>query len=167
MLLTRRRHFSATPFVSALSGTIQGIDAMSRLVSVVAATVALVAVVIVGSSNRAWSAGKTHTYYIAAEETRWDYAPAGRDLMMGHDFGPAANVFVKRGADRVGSTYKKVHYVEYTDGTFTKRKPRPPNARYLGILGPIIHAEVGDKICIVFHNKVSRPFSIHPHGVCS
>jgi hypothetical protein len=31
------------------------------------------------------SAGKTRTYYIAAEEATWDYAPAGRDVVMGMD----------------------------------------------------------------------------------
>jgi FtsP/CotA-like multicopper oxidase with cupredoxin domain len=137
---------------------------MNRFVRVVAATAAF-SVIIVGCSERAWSAGKTRTYYIAAEEATWDYAPAGRDLMMGRDFGDAAKVFVARGPDRIGSSYKKVRYVEYTDDTFTTRKPRPLPARYLGMLGPVIHAEVGDKIRIVFRNTASRPYSIHPHGV--
>jgi FtsP/CotA-like multicopper oxidase with cupredoxin domain len=138
---------------------------MNRFFGVVAATAALSAIIIIGGGERAWSADKTRTYYIAAEEATWDYAPAGRDLMMGVDFGEKANVFVARGPDRIGAKYKKVRYVEYTDATFTKRKPRPPGSRYLGILSPIIHAEVGDKIRVVFRNKASRPYSIHPHGV--
>ena len=77
----------------------------------------------------------------------------------------AALVFVKRGPNRIDATYKKVHYVEYANATFTKRKPRPPESRNLGIVGPIIHAEVGDKIRIVFRNMASRLYSIHPHGV--
>jgi FtsP/CotA-like multicopper oxidase with cupredoxin domain len=125
----------------------------------------LSSVVIVGCSERAWPAVKTRTYYIAAEEASWDYAPAGRNLMMGRDFGAQAKVFTARGPDRIGATYRKVRYVEYTDATFSKRKPRPPQWRHLGILGPIIHAEVGDKIRIIFRNKASRPYSIHPHGV--
>ena len=132
---------------------------------VIATTAALAAIACVGTSERAWSAGKTRTYYIAGEETPWDYAPAGRDLMMGRDFGEAAKVFVARAANRIGATYKKARYVEYTDATFTHRKTRPPQSRYLGILGPIIHAEVGDKIRVVFRNMASRPYSIHPHGV--
>ena len=64
---------------------------------IIAATAALAATVLVGSDGRSWAAGKTRTYYIAAEETMWNYAPAGRDLMMGRDFGEAANVFVKPG----------------------------------------------------------------------
>jgi manganese oxidase len=111
------------------------------------------------------SAGKTRTYYIAAEEATWDYAPAGRDVVMGMDFGDGATVFVGRSADRIGSKYKKAIFVEYTDATFKERKPRPAAWQHLGILGPIIHAQVGDKIRVVFHNKASRPYSIHPHGV--
>lgn len=111
------------------------------------------------------SAGKTRTYYIAAEEATWDYAPAGRDVVMGMDFDDGATVFVGRSADRIGSKYKKAIFVEYTDATFKERKPRPAAWQHLGILGPIIHAQVGDKIRVVFHNKASRPYSIHPHGV--
>ena len=38
---------------------------------------------------------------------------------------------------------QKVRYVEYTDDTFTARKPQP---EWLGILGPVIRAEVGDTV---------------------
>ncbi|MBI1201901.1 MAG: multicopper oxidase domain-containing protein [Rhodopseudomonas sp.] len=120
---------------------------------------------IIVTSHTACAAGKTRTYYIAAEEVTWDYAPAGRDLMMGMGFNDAAKVFVARGPDRIGSKYKKAIYAEYTDGTFTKRKVRPAASQYLGLLGPVIHAEVGDTIRVVFRNNASRPYSIHPHGV--
>jgi FtsP/CotA-like multicopper oxidase with cupredoxin domain len=138
---------------------------MTRLLIVVAAVLPLVAILGIVQPERAWSAGKTRIYYIAAEETTWDYAPAGRDLTMGRDFDDEAKVFVASGPDRIGSRYKKAMYVEYTDATFTQRKPRLPADRYLGILGPVIHAEVGDTIQVVFRNKASRPYSIHPHGV--
>ncbi len=41
-------------------------------------------------------------------------------------------------------------YFEYTDDTFTTRKERSPEDEYLGYLGPVIRAEVGDtiKVCI-------------------
>jgi FtsP/CotA-like multicopper oxidase with cupredoxin domain len=139
--------------------------AMNRTAGIVAATAILAAIAIIGTTECAWAAGKTRTYYIAADETGWGYAPAGRDLMMGRNFGEKTKVYVARSADRIGATYKKARYVEYTDATFTQRKSRPPASRYLGILGPIIHAEVGDKIRIVFRNEASRPYSIHPHGV--
>lgn len=31
--------------------------------------------------------------------------------------------------------------------------------------GPMIHADVGDKVNVVFKNMASRPYSIHSHGV--
>jgi len=51
-------------------------------------------------------------------------------------------------------------YREYTDGSFTTLKPRPPEERYLGMLGPILRGEVGDTIRVVFKNNASRPYSM-------
>ena len=51
-------------------------------------------------------AGTVRTYYIAADEVEWDYAPAGRNLIAGRPFNDDENVFVQRGPDRIGSTYK-------------------------------------------------------------
>lgn len=31
--------------------------------------------------------------------------------------------------------------------------------------GPMIHADVGDKVKVVFKNMATRPYSIHAHGV--
>lgn len=31
--------------------------------------------------------------------------------------------------------------------------------------GPVIRAEVGDTIQVIFYNRASKPFSIQPHGV--
>lgn len=33
------------------------------------------------------------------------------------------------------------------------------------LLGPMIHADVGDKVKVVFKNMASRSYSIHAHGV--
>jgi FtsP/CotA-like multicopper oxidase with cupredoxin domain len=35
----------------------------------------------------------------------------------------------------------------------------------MGLLGPVIRAEVGDTIKVVLRNNASFPFSLHPHGV--
>ena len=35
---------------------------------------------------------------------------------------------------------------------------------WIGIMGPVIYAEVGDVIRVRFINRASRPYSIHPHG---
>jgi hephaestin len=109
--------------------------------------------------------GRVRTSYIAAEEVQWDYAPAGRDEMMGHDFMPEAEIYTRPGGGTVGRVHTKAIYVEYTDDTFATPKPRPPEWQHLGMLGPLIRAEVGDAIRVIFKNKASRPYSLHPHGV--
>ncbi len=105
------------------------------------------------------------TYYIAADEVDWDYAPSGIDQMTGKPFDKMDDVYMQRGPHRIGRVYRKAIYREYTDRSFTTLKVRPPGERYLGILGPIIHAEVGDTIKVVFRNNATRPYSMHPHGV--
>jgi hephaestin len=109
--------------------------------------------------------GKVRTYYLAAEEVDWDYAPAGRDEMMGHDFMDEAKVFVERKDGRPGRVHRKAVYVEYADDKFEKPKPRPREWAHLGMMGPVLRAEVGDVIRVIFKNKASRPYSLHPHGV--
>jgi len=109
--------------------------------------------------------GKIRTYYVAAEELEWNYAPSGRDEAMGHPFDEIEKGYAEPGPHRIGRIYKKAVYREYQDGSFSKVKPRAPEDAYLGILGPILRAEVGDTIKVVFKNKASRPYSMHPHGV--
>jgi hephaestin len=65
-----------------------------------------------------------HTYFIAAEEVDWDYAPSGRDDMMGHAFMDEARIFVERENGRIGRMHRKAIYVEYTGPDFNVRKPR-------------------------------------------
>jgi FtsP/CotA-like multicopper oxidase with cupredoxin domain len=74
-------------------------------------------------------------------------------------------MFTDRGPHRIGTIYRKALYREYTDDTFSTLKPRTADNDYLGTLGPIIRAEVGETIRVVFKNKASHPYSIHPHGV--
>ena len=109
--------------------------------------------------------GKLRTYYIAADQVRWDYAPSGKNLITGEPFDDVANVFMAAGPDRVGHVYLKSEYREYTDATFTHLKPRPAKWQHLGLLGPAIEAEVGDSIKFVFKNNTTFPASVHPHGV--
>jgi hypothetical protein len=111
------------------------------------------------------TSGKVRTYYIAADEVEWDYAPSGLNKMMGMKFEGYANVFVEQGPHRIGKTYRKAIYREYTDDSFTKLKPRAPEWEHAGILGPILRAEVGDTIRVVFKNNATHSYSMHPHGV--
>lgn len=98
---------------------------------------------------------RTRTYYIAADEVRWNYAPSGHNLITGAPL-------TKPHADTIGTTYAKAIYNAYTDATFAHRIPRAP---WQGILGPTIRAEVGDTIVVLFENHTRFPQSIHPHGV--
>jgi len=108
---------------------------------------------------------RVHTYYVAADEVEWDYAPGGVNKMMGMKFNGYSNVFTERGPHRIGTVYRKAVYREYTDATFTQPKPRAAEWEHTGILGPILRAEVGDTIRVVFKNNASHPYSMHPHGV--
>ena len=108
---------------------------------------------------------KVRTYFVAADEVDWDYAPDGINKMMGMKFEGYAATFMQRGAHSIGKVYRKAIYREYTDASFTKLKPRGPECQYFGILGPVLHAEVGDTLRVVFKNNATRPYSMHPHGV--
>jgi manganese oxidase len=96
---------------------------------------------------------KLRQYYIAAEDLDWEFAPSGRDLLHNETISRFWALTPK---------YPKTRYIEYTDDTFKIRKPQP---EWLGILGPIIRAEVGDEILVHFLNRSLRAHSIHSHGV--
>lgn len=108
--------------------------------------------------------GVTRTYYIAANEVKWNYAPTGMNVITGKPLAddPITALYTQTVGDQIGSVYLKCVYQGYTDGTFTTLEPKP---QWLGILGPVIHAEVGDTIHVVFKNNCRIPVSMHPHGV--
>src|SRR5437773_2024555 len=92
----------------------------------------------VGVSAARSATVQTRTYYIAADEVDWDYAPQGKDMISGEPFTDEENVFVANGDDRIGSTYRKALYREYTDASFSTLKPKDPKWEHTGLLGPII-----------------------------
>ena len=132
---------------------------------------------------------QTRTYYIAADEVWWDYAPQDNNVVMGTAFGPDELVFAGGalffgsgsldvaptpidGTNpnfvpfQIGKVYLKALYREYTDNTFTTLKPVPDKWKHLGTVGPVIRAVVGDTIKVVFRNHSgSQSYSVHPHGV--
>jgi hephaestin len=125
----------------------------------------LAATVSVGGAAAQTVPTQTRTYYIAADEVEWDYAPQRRNLITGEAFNEDEQVFTEHSDTRIGTVYKKALYREYTDSTFRKLKARSDRDKHLGILGPMIRANVGDTIRVVFKNKARFPFSVHPHGV--
>ena len=109
-------------------------------------------------------APKTHIHFIAADEVEWNYTPRGRDLTgVPHGENEAEESSAISLAK--GVTYLKAIYREYTDGTFSVLKTRPPEWEHLGILGPLIRAEVGDTVRIFFKNQTKLMCTMHPHGL--
>uniref|UniRef100_A0A674D025 ferroxidase n=1 Tax=Salmo trutta TaxID=8032 RepID=A0A674D025_SALTR len=101
------------------------------------------------------------TYYIAAEEVVWDYAPKMPEYIDG-DF---KFKYLKRSPERIGQKYKKAVYTQYKDAKFTERAENKQRKVELGIIGPVIRAQIHDVIKIVFKNMATRPYSIYPHGL--
>ncbi|XP_058396091.1 coagulation factor V [Diceros bicornis minor] len=99
--------------------------------------------------------GNRKYYYIAAEELSWDYSKFAQSET---DNGDTDDV-------REDTIYKKVVFRKYLDSTFTKRDPQGEYEEHLGILGPVIRAEVDDVIQVRFKNLASRPYSLHAHGL--
>jgi FtsP/CotA-like multicopper oxidase with cupredoxin domain len=109
--------------------------------------------------------GKVCTYYIAADEVDWEYAPSRVNQITGQKYHLEDDSQSRGTLDPNSTTYKKALFREYADSSFTVLKPRDAAWAHLGILGPLLRAEVGDTIQVVFKNNASRPYSIHPHGV--
>lgn len=101
------------------------------------------------------------TYYIAAELVTWDYAPLGFDGCTGQPWNDISSVFVTTTNGTMGSTYKKALFREYTDGTYKTLKPQPPER---GFLGPMMQAEVGDRLVVHFVNRLPFASSIQVFG---
>uniref|UniRef100_A0A8B9LW43 ferroxidase n=1 Tax=Astyanax mexicanus TaxID=7994 RepID=A0A8B9LW43_ASTMX len=111
------------------------------------------------------SSGITRTFYIAAREEEWDYCPGGHKLIETLYFVLScrrASLFLQQGPHRIGHIYKKAVFRQYTDGSYTQEVPKPA---WLGYLGPVLRAEVGDVMEIHMKNFAFRSYSMHPHGV--
>ncbi|RUS16623.1 putative multicopper oxidase [Endogone sp. FLAS-F59071] len=107
--------------------------------------------------------GVVRRYYIAAEEVEWDYAPSGYDLYQNQPLdNPKTASWTTKTDYTIGTKYLKALYRQYTDATFKTPVERPA---WMGYLGPIFRAEVGDKIEVNFWNRAQYNFSVHPHGV--
>lgn len=103
--------------------------------------------------------GKVRTYYIAADDVKWNYLPSDPVFLLRGERELTPTLAPKT------NTYLKAVYHEYTDDTFTTLKPREPQWEHLGILGPLLRAEVGDTIKIVFRNNSRIICTMHAHGL--
>ena len=106
------------------------------------------------------------TFFIAADEVEWDYAPHGYDKchVKSFDDDEDSAKYMRQGQHRIGSQYVKAQYRRYTDNTFSVLQSGTSSrgnsaSLHLGILGTIITVEVGDTLEICFKNKLRFPAS--------
>jgi FtsP/CotA-like multicopper oxidase with cupredoxin domain len=132
-------------------------------------TLSVIAVIIMAASV---SAAATRWYYIQAEDVVWEFAPTGLNQIHCLD-GPTPCAIPEPFCTEVGSdppvpipncAFNKVRYIQYKDATFAPNQ-KVPQPEWLGVLGPIIRAEVGDTVKIHFkNNSTAGSFGMHPHG---
>ncbi|CAJ1058485.1 coagulation factor VIII isoform X1 [Xyrichtys novacula] len=101
---------------------------------------------------------KEETYYIAAEEITWDYG-----IKKPHQLIKLREM--RRGIRKFLPEYKKVVFRAYWDKNFERPIGRGELQEHLGIMGPVIKAEINERFTVIFKNKASRPYSFHLHGV--
>src|SRR5712691_4440409 len=125
--------------------------------------VAVVALLLAVADVRCQASATTHRahvriYYIAADEVDWTYVPSRGDQAITGDKDDFVKDSASRGTlDPNATTYRKAIFREYTDSSFESLRARPESWSHLGILGPLIRAEVGDTVKVVFKNNASRP----------
>lgn len=104
---------------------------------------------------------QTRQYFIAAEDSMWDFAPSGKNLVHCH---PEATPCEIPEPWTNSHSFPVTRFIQYQDASFKTPVPQP---EWLGILGPIIRAEVGDTIKVRFCNRTqgASSYGMHPHGL--
>ncbi|NWS66805.1 HPHL1 protein, partial [Crotophaga sulcirostris] len=106
--------------------------------------------------------GTMRLYYIAAEEVEWDYAsnkssaPNIYNISSNEERYPKQKTLLGMGHTRSGDRSLKHLFMK---SAFINQWC------LLFFLGPLLHAEAGDSVLVVFKNKASRPYSISAHGI--
>ncbi|KAJ8405238.1 hypothetical protein AAFF_G00322290 [Aldrovandia affinis] len=104
------------------------------------------------------SDGQYRNYYIAAEEVMWDYGiKKPQQLIKPRE--------MRRGMRKYFPEYKKAVFRSYLDRDFQYPAIRGELEEHLGIMGPMIKAEINDLVIVTFKNLASRPYSFDLHGV--
>ena len=103
---------------------------------------------------------QTRHYYVAAEDSTWDFAPSDKNLVHCHP--EAAPCGIPEPWTNSHS-FPMTRFVQY-EADFKSRKEQP---EWLGVLGPIIRAEVGDTVKVHFCNRTqgTSSYGMHPHGL--
>ncbi|NWV17913.1 HPHL1 protein, partial [Origma solitaria] len=113
--------------------------------------------------------GAMRLFYIAAEEVEWDYAsnkslaPKIYNISSNEESsdGFSGRTEKLKGFDRDLGCTRRPNYGKFVEF----RKAALITGIFCLNLGPLLHAEVGDSVLIVFKNKASRPYSISAHGI--
>ncbi|NWY72632.1 HPHL1 protein, partial [Erithacus rubecula] len=103
--------------------------------------------------------GAMRLYYIAAEEIEWDYASNKSSASKIYNISSYEERYPSQKNSCGHMTY--LYYGECVEF----RKAALITGTFYLHLGPLLHAEAGDSVLIVFKNKASRPYSISAHGI--
>ena len=139
----------------------------TQLYAAVATFVVIVIVTVVSIAVASAPQPTIRKYYISTEDVEWNYAPQGHDVCSGKPFKYPATKFTNRrygntsGFDnRIGTTYLKARFVEYSDATFTVRANRTSDWDHLGKESAFVFSskpeETGWSNCMSASN-VSKP----------
>lgn len=112
--------------------------------------------------------GNIRKFYLSAETEVWDYAPSGENMFDGGSLtgeGKISDKYFSTTNNRIGGKYKKARFHQYSDSSFKTKASLPHPDRHLGLLGPVIRAEVGDIIDVTLYNKLTHPVSFYLQGV--
>ncbi|NXP76050.1 HPHL1 protein, partial [Ramphastos sulfuratus] len=105
--------------------------------------------------------GAMRLYYIAAEEVEWDYASnkssAPNIYNSSNELQVAAQTWGRTHMNSILCQLQKGKCI--LSSCWQIIQPLAIHSR------PLLHAEVGDSVLIIFKNKASRPYSISAHGV--
>ncbi|NXT21027.1 HPHL1 protein, partial [Syrrhaptes paradoxus] len=110
-------------------------------------------------------------YYIAAEEVEWDYAsnkssePKIYNVSSNEERPVLMSLMKEQKSLRVFRKTMGPFLGQATESLSKFRKAALISGVSCFDLGPLLHAEVGDSVLIVFKNKASRPYSVSAHGI--
>eukprot|EP01147_Barroeca_monosierra_P002394 gene2394-5341_t len=111
-------------------------------------------------------------YFISADVVDWSYIPVSTHntstsplINTNGTRARMENAAVNQKKAWMERSFTKAMYRAYTNETFRELQPIPAQWEHLGVLGPIIRAEVGDTVEVRFRNALDIPASIHAHGI--
>ncbi|NXO23659.1 HPHL1 protein, partial [Cisticola juncidis] len=110
--------------------------------------------------------GAMRLFYIAAEEVEWDYASNKSSVPKIYNISSyEERCRRENGFLPLSSCWESIQLSCAVHSSKREGKAALITGIFCLNLGPLLHAEVGDSVLIVFKNKASRPYSISAHGI--